>query len=268
VVLGRIPGTTTTTRKPSPPPSRFSPGRLSRLRPQRPHLLRPPALRLRPARRRPRLPGQSPRPHGSADRSRPAVHLSGTKLRQRLQGRGCWNFFPNDPARKSLSKQVWLLADWLAAKAPEWVAGRLQGAQVLLHGHCHHKAVFGGPASEIALLRQAGATVEPIQAGCCGMAGPFGFEADKFEVSKAIANRRPAAGRQSAGPMTLIVADGFSCREQIAQLIPPRDNFPCPKEFRRRLNIPWWTKSPEANLYPRRLRSEGLPSRRGPGRQH
>jgi len=86
-----------------------------------------------------------------------------------------------------MSRQVWLLADWLAAKAPEWATGRLRGANVLLHGHCHHKAVFGGPASEIALLRQAGATVEPIQAGCCGMAGPFGFEADKFDVSKAIA---------------------------------------------------------------------------------
>ena len=97
--------------------------------------------------------------------------------------------FPNDPRAKRLSQQVWLLADWLAAKAPVPTIspGRLQGAHILLHGHCHHKAVFGGPANEIALLRQAGATVEPIQAGCCGMAGPFGFEADKFEVSKTIA---------------------------------------------------------------------------------
>jgi Fe-S oxidoreductase/FAD/FMN-containing dehydrogenase len=126
--------------------------------------------------------------------------------------------FPKDPRAQRLSQQVWLLADWLAAKAPEWATGRLQGAHVLLHGHCHHKAVFGGPASEIALLRQAGATVEPIQAGCCGMAGPFGFEADKFEVSKAIANDGLLPAVESAGPMTLIVADGFSCREQIAQL--------------------------------------------------
>jgi FAD/FMN-containing dehydrogenase/Fe-S oxidoreductase len=126
--------------------------------------------------------------------------------------------FPNDARAKQLSGQVWLLADWLIAKAPEWAAGRLQGAQVLLHGHCHHKAVFGGPRSEIELLRKAGATVEPIQAGCCGMAGPFGFEADKFEVSKAIANDGLLPAVQSAGDMTLIVADGFSCREQISQL--------------------------------------------------
>jgi FAD/FMN-containing dehydrogenase/Fe-S oxidoreductase len=126
--------------------------------------------------------------------------------------------FPNDARAKQLSSQVWLLADWLTAKAPEWATNRLQGAQVLLHGHCHHKAVFGGPRSEIELLRKAGATVEPVEAGCCGMAGPFGFEADKFEVSKAIANDGLLPAVQSASAMTLIVADGFSCREQIAQL--------------------------------------------------
>jgi len=127
-------------------------------------------------------------------------------------------FFPNDARAQKLSKQVWLLADWLAAKAPEWVNGRLAGAQVLVHGHCHHKAVFGGPKSEIALLRKAGAQVEMIETTCCGMAGPFGFEADKIEVSKAIANLGLMPAVNAAGPMTLIVADGFSCREQIAQM--------------------------------------------------
>ena len=131
---------------------------------------------------------------------------------------------PNNPRAQRLSRQVWLLADWLA-QAPsscDWLAGRLQGAHILIHGHCHHKAVFGGPASEIALLRGAGATVEPIQAGCCGMAGPFGFEAGKYEVSRTIANDGFLPAVQSAGPLTVIVADGFSCREQIAQLSPRR----------------------------------------------
>jgi Fe-S oxidoreductase len=127
-------------------------------------------------------------------------------------------FFPTDPRAQKLNKQIWLLADWLAAKAPDWVPSRLEGAHILLHGHCHHKAVFGGPASEIALLRRAGAIVEPIKAGCCGMAGPFGFEADKFEVSKAIANDGLLPAVASAGPMTILIADGFSCREQIDQL--------------------------------------------------
>ncbi len=127
-------------------------------------------------------------------------------------------FFPNYERAKRMSRQVWLLADWLATHAADWVPGRLEGAHVLLHGHCHHKAVFGGPASEIALLKRAGANVEEIKAGCCGMAGPFGFEAEKYEVSKTIASDGllPAVG--SAGPLTVILADGFSCREQIQQL--------------------------------------------------
>jgi Fe-S oxidoreductase len=127
-------------------------------------------------------------------------------------------FFPNDPRAQRMSRQVWLLADFLAAKAPNFAAGRLAGAQILLHGHCHHQAVFGGPACEIALLRQAGAAVEQTQAGCCGMAGPFGFEADKLEVSKAIAQNGLLPAVNAAAPETIIIADGFSCREQIAQL--------------------------------------------------
>jgi Fe-S oxidoreductase len=126
--------------------------------------------------------------------------------------------FPNEPRAQRLSEQVWLLADFLAARAPGFVSGRLDGAHILVHGHCHHKAVFGGPGNEIALLREAGAEVELIQAGCCGMAGPFGFEADKFEVSKTIANQGLLPAVQSAGPTTIVVADGFSCREQIDQL--------------------------------------------------
>ena len=126
--------------------------------------------------------------------------------------------FPKDKRAEAMSRQVWLLADWLAANSPDFFSGRLQGAHILVHGHCHHKAVFGGPANEIAIFRQAGATVEPIQAGCCGMAGPFGFEADKFEVSRTIANQDLLPAVRSAGPTTIFVADGFSCREQIEQL--------------------------------------------------
>ncbi|MGC9158709.1 MAG: FAD-binding oxidoreductase, partial [Terracidiphilus sp.] len=106
----------------------------------------------------------------------------------------------------------------LAAEAPQFARGKLDGVRILVHAHCHHKAVFGGPASEIALLKQAGATVEAIEAGCCGMAGPFGFEADKFEVSKTIAEQELLPAVRGAGGAAMIVADGFSCREQIAQL--------------------------------------------------
>jgi FAD/FMN-containing dehydrogenase/Fe-S oxidoreductase len=126
--------------------------------------------------------------------------------------------FPGDERATRLRENVWLLADWLAAKAPESVAGRLEGKSVLIHGHCHHKAVFGGPKNEIALLRAAGAEVEAIETTCCGMAGPFGFEADKYEVSKTIANLGLLAPIEAAAAETIVVADGFSCREQISQL--------------------------------------------------
>jgi Fe-S oxidoreductase len=126
--------------------------------------------------------------------------------------------FPNDPRAARLSQQVWLLADFLSANAGDLIAPRLEGAQILVHGHCHQKAVFGGPANEIALLRRTGATVNAIQAGCCGMAGPFGFEANKFDVSKTIANQDLLPALEAAGPAAIVVADGFSCREQIEQL--------------------------------------------------
>ena len=126
--------------------------------------------------------------------------------------------FPKDSHAQKLSQQVWLLADWLAEHAPHFAPTGLTGAHILVHGHCHHKSVFGGPASEIALFQRAGAVVEPIKAGCCGMAGPFGFEADKFEVSKAIAEDGLLPAIRSAASTTVVVADGFSCREQISQL--------------------------------------------------
>ncbi len=141
--------------------------------PQRPHLLRPPALRLRPSRRRARL---------SRQRSRSAWrHRSNAGLPFIFLEPSCASvfkdelpeLFPTDPRAQRMREQVWLLADWLAEKAPGFATGRLDGAHILIHGHCHHKAVFGGPRKEIALLRQAGATVELIEAGCCGMAGPF-----------------------------------------------------------------------------------------------
>jgi len=130
--------------------------------------------------------------------------------------------FPNDPRAKRLSSQVWLLPDFLMAHAPEFASQGLEGAKILVHGHCHHKAVFGGAANEIALLRKAGAQVEPIEAGCCGMAGPFGFEAEKFDVSRSIANQELLPAVRAASPETIVVADGFSCREQIAQLTDKR----------------------------------------------
>ncbi|HXF53207.1 MAG TPA: FAD-binding and (Fe-S)-binding domain-containing protein [Hyphomicrobiaceae bacterium] len=92
-----------------------------------------------------------------------------------------------------------------------------QGGRIAhLHGHCHQKA-FGAMGAVEAVLRAVpGLDVRPIQSSCCGMAGAFGFEADKIEVSLAMAELSLFPALRKAGPSDLIVADGTSCRHQIA----------------------------------------------------
>jgi FAD/FMN-containing dehydrogenase/Fe-S oxidoreductase len=83
---------------------------------------------------------------------------------------------------------------------------------VLLHGHCHQKAVFSTAAAK-ALL---GPTVTEVDSGCCGMAGSFGYEAEHYEVSQRIGERRLLPAVRSASEDTVVVASGFSCRHQIS----------------------------------------------------
>jgi Fe-S oxidoreductase len=87
---------------------------------------------------------------------------------------------------------------------------------VLLHGHCHQKALMKMIHTE-SVLKRIDASIDLPDSGCCGMAGAFGFEADKFEISQAIGERRLFPAVRAAAAETLIVADGFSCREQIHQ---------------------------------------------------
>ncbi len=124
------------------------------------------------------------------------------------------NLFPSDARAARLRDQTMLLTEFLESHAPGF---QLQlTTKVLLHGHCHQKALTKMGAGE-SLLRRMGASVESPDAGCCGMAGAFGFEADKFAVSQAIGERVLLPAVRKAGRDTLIVADGFSCREQIVQ---------------------------------------------------
>jgi Fe-S oxidoreductase len=125
------------------------------------------------------------------------------------------NLFPNDPRANQLQQQTFLLSEFLENRVPPYVPPKVS-AKILLHGHCHHKALMKISAEQT-LLRRAGAALECPDTGCCGMAGPFGFERDKFEVAQAVAERVLLPAVRSAAPETLIVADGFSCREQIRQ---------------------------------------------------
>ncbi len=125
------------------------------------------------------------------------------------------SLFPSDPLADKLRKQTFLLSEFLERHAPAFTPPRLERG-VLLHGHCHHKALMK-MTDEESLLKKMGAKVTSPDAGCCGMAGPFGFEASKYDVSMAIGERVLLPSVRNAPPDALIVSDGFSCREQIAQ---------------------------------------------------
>ncbi len=123
--------------------------------------------------------------------------------------------FPDDPRADRLRRQTVLLSEFLERHAPGYVPPRLSG-RILLHGHCHHKALMK-MTDEEALLRKTGAELDSIDAGCCGMAGAFGFARETYAISQAIGERVLLPAVRRAAPDTLIVADGFSCREQIRQ---------------------------------------------------
>lgn len=122
-----------------------------------------------------------------------------------------------------LADQTYTLGDLLANKAPDWEPPRITAA-VLVQQHCHQHAVLGY-THERQLLAGAGLGVEDIDvldAGCCGLAGNFGFEAGHYDVSLACAEDKLLPALRNADPDTLVLADGFSCRTQIRDLAPGR----------------------------------------------
>jgi FAD/FMN-containing dehydrogenase/Fe-S oxidoreductase len=125
------------------------------------------------------------------------------------------NLFPHDVRAIKLRSQTFLLSEFLERHAPGYTPPQLS-AKVLLHGHCHHKSIMG-MGDEESLLRKTGANLQSIDSGCCGMAGPFGFEKDKYEVSQAVGERVLLPAVRNTPDSALIVSDGFSCREQILQ---------------------------------------------------
>ena len=88
--------------------------------------------------------------------------------------------------------------------------------KIVVHGHCHHRATMG-MNDEMTLLRATGSQVKLLDSGCCGMAGPFGFEKDKFDLSQKLAERVLLPAIRNASQETMIVSDGFSCCEQVVQ---------------------------------------------------
>jgi Fe-S oxidoreductase len=122
------------------------------------------------------------------------------------------NFFPNDVRAQKLARQTVMLSEAVAGFVPP----RMEGRRIVVHGHCHQKALMT-MKDEVALLKATGARVEALDSGCCGMAGPFGFEADKLEVSQTLAERVLLPAVRGCSGDDLIVSNGFSCREMVGQ---------------------------------------------------
>lgn len=126
------------------------------------------------------------------------------------------NLFPEDEDAKRLRDSSYLFSEFMQRHAPDLEFPRLD-RQAVVHGHCHHKALMKLHDEE-RLLDRLGLDYRVLDSGCCGMAGSFGFEPDKVDVSIKAGERVLLPAVRAADPAALIVTDGFSCREQIAQL--------------------------------------------------
>jgi FAD/FMN-containing dehydrogenase/Fe-S oxidoreductase len=124
------------------------------------------------------------------------------------------DLFPHDQNAHRLSRQAFLLSEFLQHKAPEFNMPKL-AARALVHGHCTHKSVMHMDHDETVMAR-LGLDYQILDSGCCGISGAFGFRKGNYEISLAIGERVLLPAVRQAPPDTLIVADGFSCREQIA----------------------------------------------------
>jgi Fe-S oxidoreductase len=117
-----------------------------------------------------------------------------------------------------VAQNSFLITEFLARLAEE---GRLELAldrvaqKVLVHSHCHERAVRGTDGTVAALKLLPGAQVQTIDAGCCGMAGSFGFEREHYDFSLAVGEDRLFPAVRAAGPTDEVLFTGMSCRDQV-----------------------------------------------------
>jgi Fe-S oxidoreductase/FAD/FMN-containing dehydrogenase len=132
------------------------------------------------------------------------------------------DLLPDDERAKTVGRQAHLVDELLLdavedGRLPLDPSAEVAGRRILYHGHCHQKALVGtGPT--VALLRAIpGAQVSEVDAGCCGMAGSFGFETEHYDLSLRIGGQRLFPAVRAEPEATLVAATGVSCRQQIAQ---------------------------------------------------
>ena len=122
---------------------------------------------------------------------------------------------PDDPRAPLLAAQTRTFAEFVAEHDGAWPFGRLD-VRAVSQVHCHQEAK-GSFDADRAVLSRIGVDTDVVSSGCCGLAGNFGFEQGHWEVSQSCAERELYPKVRAAGPDDLVLADGFSCRTQIAQ---------------------------------------------------
>ena len=122
--------------------------------------------------------------------------------------------FPRFSAAQTIARNTLMLDEFLAREAPEFAPPQLLG-RAIVHGHCHQKSLVGMSAELGLLAKSSGLAVTAPDAGCCGMAGAFGYGESRFAVSRAIGERVLIPTINQSAADTIVIADGFACRAQI-----------------------------------------------------
>jgi Fe-S oxidoreductase len=125
-----------------------------------------------------------------------------------------YNMLPERPESKRLKENVVTLSEFLEKKA-NYAPPKLR-REAIVQAHCHHKAIMRLDDEE-KIVEKMRLDADFLKSGCCGMAGSFGYEADKYDVSIACGEHKLLPEVRKAGMRTIVMADGFSCKEQIAQ---------------------------------------------------
>lgn len=122
---------------------------------------------------------------------------------------------PDDPRAAKLASRVVTLADIVAAHQGPWPFGEIN-IKAISQVHCHQEAK-GSYGPDTAVLQRLGVDTDIIGSGCCGLAGNFGFEPGHWDVSQALGERELFPKVRTKDEATIVLADGFSCRTQVAQ---------------------------------------------------
>jgi Fe-S oxidoreductase len=125
------------------------------------------------------------------------------------------NLFPRDERAKKLAASAMTLSEFIVREGEAFPLPQVK-RKALVQAHCHHKSVIRFDAED-AVMRRIGLDYQHPDSGCCGMAGAFGFETKHYELSQRVGERVILPAVRESDRETLIIADGFSCREQIAQ---------------------------------------------------